>query len=125
MALTDFSGLTINSAQTGIQFTKVTDTSTDWSSVSNSTYFYDKAAKLVYYKDANGVVQNVYRTLPSVQSIVSAATVTPTANDDLVVITAQAVALTLAAPTEYAYLLDIPLSEYVAPITPTPPPFEN
>jgi hypothetical protein len=57
MALTDFSGLTINSAQTGIQFTKVTDTSADWSSVSNSTYFYDKAAKLVYYKDANGVVQ--------------------------------------------------------------------
>jgi hypothetical protein len=24
------------------------------------------------------------------------------------------------APTEYAYLLDIPLSEYVPPITPTP-----
>ncbi len=98
MALTDFSGLTINSAQTGIQFTKVTDTSADWSSVASSTYFYDKAAKLVYYKDANGVVQNAYKNLPSVQSVASAATVTPTANDDLVVITAQAAALTLAAP---------------------------
>jgi hypothetical protein len=46
----------------------------------------------------NNVTVNV-RNLPSVQSVVSAATVTPTANDDLVVITAQAAALTLAAPT--------------------------
>jgi hypothetical protein len=37
--------------------------------------------------------------LPSVQSVVSAATVTPTNLNDLVVITAQAAALTLAAPT--------------------------
>jgi hypothetical protein len=82
-----------------INYTVVTDTSADWPSVANSTYFYDKADKLVYYKDANGVVQNVYRTLPSVQSVTSSATVTPTANDDLVVITAQAAALTLAVPT--------------------------
>lgn len=82
-----------------INYTVVTDTSADWSSVANSTYFYDKVTKLVYYKDANGVVQNTYRTLPSVQSVVSAATVTPTANDDIVVITAQAAALTLANPT--------------------------
>jgi hypothetical protein len=38
-------------------------------------------------------------TAPNVQSVASAATVTPTANDDIVVITAQAAALTLAAPT--------------------------
>ncbi len=37
--------------------------------------------------------------LPSVQSVVSAATVTPTNLNDLVVITDQAAALTLAAPT--------------------------
>jgi hypothetical protein len=37
--------------------------------------------------------------IPSVQSVVSAATVTPTSNNDLVVITAQAAALTLANPT--------------------------
>jgi hypothetical protein len=36
---------------------------------------------------------------PRVQTVTTAATVTPTANDDLVVITAQAAALTLAAPT--------------------------
>lgn len=82
-----------------INYTVVTDTSADWPSVANSTYFYDKVTKLVYYKDANGVVQNTYRNLPSVQSVVSAATVTPTANDDIVVITAQAAALTLANPT--------------------------
>ena len=43
-------------------------------------------------------IQTLVNT-PSVQSVVSSATVTPTANDDLVVITAQAAALTLAAPT--------------------------
>ena len=43
-------------------------------------------------------IQTLVNT-PSVQSVASAATVTPTANDDLVVITAQAAALTLAAPT--------------------------
>lgn len=82
-----------------INYTVVTDSSADWPSVASSTYFYDKVTKLVYYKDANGVVQNTYRTLPSVQAVTSAATVTPTANDDLVVITAQAAALTLAVPT--------------------------
>lgn len=60
MALTDFSGLTIGFPQTGIQFTKVTDTSADWSSVASSTYFYDKAAKLVYYKDSTGTVQELF-----------------------------------------------------------------
>ena len=43
-------------------------------------------------------IQELVNT-PSVQSVASSATVTPTANDDLVVITAQAAALTLAAPT--------------------------
>ena len=83
----------------GITFTYITDSSADWASVSSSTYFKDLSTGLIYYKDANGVVQNAYKNLPSVQSVATAATVTPTANDDLVVITAQAVALTLAAPT--------------------------
>lgn len=39
---------------------------------------------------------------PVVQTVISAATVTPTTADDLVVITAQAVALTLANPTGVA-----------------------
>lgn len=83
----------------GITFTFITDSSADWASVSSSTYFKDLSTGLIYYKDANGVVQNTYRNLPSVQSVATAATVTPTANDDLVVITAQAAPLTLAAPT--------------------------
>ena len=83
----------------GITFTYITDSSADWASVSSSTYFKDLSTGLIYYKDANGVVQNAYKNLPSVQSVATAATVTPTANDDLVVITAQAAALTLAVPT--------------------------
>ena len=39
---------------------------------------------------------------PVVQTVISAATVTPTTADDLVVITAQAVGLTLANPTGVA-----------------------
>lgn len=60
MAVTDFSGLTINSPQTGIQLTKVTDTSADWTSVANNTYFYDKGDKLVHYKSSSGVVLDVF-----------------------------------------------------------------
>jgi hypothetical protein len=60
MALTDYSGLTINNPSTGIQFTKVTDSSADWASVANNTYFYDKADKLVHYKDSTGVVQEIF-----------------------------------------------------------------
>ena len=82
-----------------INYTVVTDSSADWASVANSTYFYDKATKIVYYKDSTGVVQDIYKPLPSVQSVVSAGTVTPTSSNDLVIITAQAAALTLANPT--------------------------
>jgi hypothetical protein len=82
-----------------INYTVVTDTSADWASVANSTYFYDKATKIVYYKDSTGVVQDIYKPLPSVQSVVSATTVTPISSNDLVIITAQAAALTLANPT--------------------------
>jgi hypothetical protein len=38
-------------------------------------------------------------SLPSVQSVTSSATVTPTANNDLVIITAQSASLTIANPT--------------------------
>jgi hypothetical protein len=43
-----------------INYTVVTDTSADWASVANSTYFYDKADKLVHYKDSTGVVQEIF-----------------------------------------------------------------
>lgn len=60
MAVTDYSGLTINNPQTGIQFTKVTDSSADWASVANNTYFYDKSDNNVHYKNASGTVVNLY-----------------------------------------------------------------
>ena len=60
MAVTDFSGLTINKPQVGIQITKVTDTSADWPSVANSTYFYDKGTTLVYFKNSSGAVVDLF-----------------------------------------------------------------
>lgn len=60
MAITDFSGLTINAPQVGIQISKVTDSSADWASVANSTYFYDKAAKLVYFKNSTGTIYGMF-----------------------------------------------------------------
>lgn len=45
-----------------INYTVVTDTSTDWPSVANSTYFYDKADKLVHYKNSTGTILEVFST---------------------------------------------------------------
>lgn len=83
----------------GVKYTHTTANSSDWASVSNNTYFYDIATEIVYYKDTNGVVQSNYRELPSVQSVVSSASITPTSNDDLVQVTAQVGALTVNNPT--------------------------
>jgi hypothetical protein len=83
----------------GQKYTKTTDSSADWGSIANDTYFYDLTDEAVYYKDTNGVVQDKYKGSPSVQSVTSSATVTPTADDDEVIVTAQAEALTLANPT--------------------------
>jgi hypothetical protein len=60
MAVSNPSGLTINNQQTGIQYTKVTDSSSDWSSVANSTYFYDIATAVTYYKDSTGTVLSLF-----------------------------------------------------------------
>ena len=43
-----------------INYSVVTDTSADWSSVSNSTYFYDKADKLVHYKNSSGTILEIF-----------------------------------------------------------------
>lgn len=56
MAVTN---LTIGSAG-AINYTVVTDTSADWPSVANSTYFYDKADKLVRFKDSTGTVRELF-----------------------------------------------------------------
>jgi hypothetical protein len=43
-----------------VNYTYVTDTSADWALVPNSTYFYDKADKLVHYKDSGGTVLELF-----------------------------------------------------------------
>jgi hypothetical protein len=60
MAVHTPSGLIINNQQTGIQYTKVTDSSADWASVANSTYFYDLTDKLNHYKNSEGVVLEIF-----------------------------------------------------------------
>ena len=44
----------------GVKFTVTTDSSADCSSVSNDTYFYDLATEIVYYKNADGVINDAY-----------------------------------------------------------------
>lgn len=45
-----------------INYTHVTDTPTDWSSVPNNTYFYNKSDKLTRYKDSSGNVVNLFES---------------------------------------------------------------
>lgn len=44
----------------GITYTKITDSSSDWSGISNSTYFYDKTDGLVHYKDSGGTILELF-----------------------------------------------------------------
>jgi hypothetical protein len=44
----------------GTQYTATTDSSADWPSVPNRTYFYDKTEERVIYKNGNGVIVNIY-----------------------------------------------------------------
>jgi hypothetical protein len=46
----------------GVNYTVTTDSSLDWSGVSNSTYFYDKTIKLPYYKDSSGNVIGAFES---------------------------------------------------------------
>lgn len=54
--------LITTSMAAGVNFTYITDTSSDWGSVPNSTYFYDKVTKLVYKKDSNGNIVDAYNS---------------------------------------------------------------
>jgi len=42
--------------QAGYEYTGITDSSLDWGSVPNNTYFYDLADKLVHYKNGSGSI---------------------------------------------------------------------
>ena len=44
----------------GITYSVITDSSSDWTSVSNDVYFFDKATDLPYYKNSSGTVINVF-----------------------------------------------------------------
>jgi hypothetical protein len=44
----------------GVPYTVITDTSSDWASVSNDVYFFDKATKLTYYKNVSGTVVSLF-----------------------------------------------------------------
>ncbi len=44
----------------GINYTVITDSFSDWSSLSNDVYFYDKATSLPYYKNASGTVVSIF-----------------------------------------------------------------
>ena len=48
------------SQEKGVNYTVITDSSADWASVANSTYFYDKTDKLPHYKDGSGNVLEVF-----------------------------------------------------------------
>jgi hypothetical protein len=48
----------------GITYRTVTDDSTDWSGVSNDTYFFNLDDKLPYYKDSSGKILSLYYTTP-------------------------------------------------------------
>lgn len=47
----------------GVKYTHTTDSSADWASISNDTYFYDLTTKLVYYKDTTGKIVNSFSGL--------------------------------------------------------------
>ncbi len=78
MAVNNYSGLTISNPQVGIQITKVTDSSSDWTSVSSSTYFYDKGDQLVHYKDSAGNIVDLFSTSASFAATASYLTGTVT-----------------------------------------------
>lgn len=79
-----------------INYTFTTDTSADWTSVTNSTYFYNKADKIVRYKDAGGVISDALTT--SLQKNVNT---TYTTNAITAVTAAEYLALTPVATTIY------------------------
>lgn len=79
MAVTNFSGLTIENPQVGIQITKVTDTNSDWPSVGNNTYFYDKATDVVYFKNSISGIIPLFQDLAFSPINIGSADTAPTA----------------------------------------------
>lgn len=70
----------------GITYTVITDSSADWASVSNDTYFYDLADGLPHYKDSAGTVLEVFAAgsglLNDLTDVTTGLPGTPTEADD-------------------------------------------
>jgi len=44
----------------GVSYSAITDSSVDWTGITNGTYFYDKASNLPYYKNSGGTVVSLF-----------------------------------------------------------------
>ena len=100
----------IISGSNGINFTKETDSSADWPSIANSTYFRDVADGLIHYKNSAGTVLEIYgasgltyfteaqnTTAPNATVPVDSLTaITATTNGDVAIVPKGSGAFTLA-----------------------------
>ena len=95
-----------------INYTVVTDTSADWPSVANSTYFYDKADKLVHYKNSAGVVLEIFGVSGLTYFTEAQSTAAPNATvnvDSLTAVASTADAdIAIVPKGNGAFMLDVP-----------------
>ena len=80
----------------GVNYTATTDSSTDWSAVTNNSYFYDKTTKLAYYKTSSGVVVGAYDVFNggTITGLTINGTLTVTGNTSLQGLTATTISAT-------------------------------
>lgn len=90
----------INDEVASIKIDEVTDdVATDFASLNTDSVVYDSVNKLIFKKDLNGIRQNPFESVASIQTVVTASTITPLSTDDGVDVTALAANLTINAPT--------------------------
>ena len=82
-----------------VRYSVITDSSSDWGSVSNDVYFYDIATRLPYYKNSNGSVEKVFSEKIYSEATSTASLTVNSDTTDFAIITAQAEAITINAPT--------------------------
>ncbi len=63
MAISDPHGLSMNTQQIGIHFTKCIDNDTDVNNLDNDVYYFDTRDNLVHYKNINGVSISIFHYL--------------------------------------------------------------
>lgn len=70
--------LTASTQAAAINYTYTTSGTTDFSGISNNTFFYDLVAKLPYFKDSGGNVQDVFFTGGTIPGGLTATTISGT-----------------------------------------------